>query len=56
MFDDALDRTVLTRRIASFEDHEHALAAFDHVPLQLYQLDLEMEQLPLISFVAQGRR
>ena len=56
MLHDALDRAVLAGRVTPFEDHEHALAMRDDVPLEFHQLDLQPQQRVLISLVAQWRR
>src|SRR6185503_19583457 len=51
MLDDAFDRPILASGIASFENHEDALAARDHMPLQLHQLDLELQERVIISLM-----
>ena len=40
MLDDALDRAVLSTRIAPFEDDKYLMAVLDNVFLNLNELDL----------------
>lgn len=47
MLDNALDRAVLARRIPALQDDQDLVVAFDEVPLQLDEVDLELRSLPL---------
>jgi hypothetical protein len=49
MFNDALDRTILSRRVTALEDHQHLVAVLDDVPLNLDQLDLQPAQRRFVS-------
>ncbi len=55
VLDDAFDGAVLAGAVPALEDHEHLVAAGDHVAVQLYQLDLQAPQLARILLVAESR-
>src|SRR5450756_2531879 len=49
MLDNALDRAVLAGRIPALQDDQDLVIAFDEVPLQLDQFDLEFAQAVLVG-------
>src|SRR5579864_2474970 len=54
MLDDALYGPVFAGGVAALEDDEGALAMLNQVPLELHELDLEPDEMPLIAVMAQG--
>ena len=55
MLDDPLDDTVLSGRIATFQEYQDPVVIVDEVPLQLDELDLQRVQGFLI-LVLRDRR
>ena len=55
VLDNALDRAVLAGRIPALQDDQDLVIAFDEVPLQLDQFDLEFAQAVLVGSFSNPR-
>ena len=49
MLDDALDRAILARRVAPFDDNQKFAAVFDNLALQRTEANLECVKLLIIA-------